>query len=82
MVIGDKSKEQLARVAGKNMALTFNQIGCDIPTFADAAEVADLIVQNGVEYGSISIVYNKLLSEISYEPGQVFVGQHYPLRTR
>ena len=49
------------------MALMFNQIGRDIPTFADAAGVADLIMQSGVEHDSISIVYNKFLSAISYE---------------
>ncbi|KAH7883038.1 F1 complex, gamma subunit of ATPase [Phlebopus sp. FC_14] len=73
MVIGDKSKGQLSRPLGKNLALTFNQIGRDIPTFADAAGVADLIVKSGVEYDSIAIVYNKFVSAISYEAGVVEV---------
>lgn len=73
MVIGDKSKGQLARVLGKNLALTFNQIGRDIPTFADAAGVADLIVKSGVEYDSITLVYNQFVSAISYEAGIVEV---------
>jgi F-type H+-transporting ATPase subunit gamma len=67
MVIGDKSKAQLARALPKNMALTFNQIGRDIPTFADAAGVADLIFKSGVKYDSVDIIYNKFLSAISYE---------------
>jgi len=67
MVIGDKSKAQLARALPKNMALTFNQIGRDIPTFADAAGVADLIIKSGVKYDSVDIIYNKFLSAISYE---------------
>ena len=67
MVIGDKSKAQLSRALPKNLTLTFNQIGRDIPTFADAAGVADLIFQSGVEYDSIAIVYNKFVSAISYE---------------
>lgn len=67
MVIGDKSKAQLSRALPKNMVLTFNQIGRDIPTFADAAGVADLIIKSGVEYDSIAIVYNKFVSAISYE---------------
>jgi F-type H+-transporting ATPase subunit gamma len=49
------------------MKLTFNQIGRDIPTFADAAGVADLIIQSGVKYDSVVIVYNKFVSAISYE---------------
>jgi len=67
MVIGDKSKAQMTRTVAKNFALTFNQIGRDIPTFADAASVADLIVQSGVKYDSVVIVYNRFVSAISYE---------------
>jgi len=67
MVIGDKSKAQLQRAIGQNMQLTFNQIGRDIPTFADAAGVADLIVKSGVKYDSVVLVYNKFVSAISYE---------------
>ncbi|KDQ06438.1 hypothetical protein BOTBODRAFT_39594 [Botryobasidium botryosum FD-172 SS1] len=67
VVIGDKSKGQLMRAHGKNAVLTFNQIGKDIPTFADAAEVTDLIVQSGVKYDSVHLVYNKFVSAIAYE---------------
>lgn len=67
MVIGDKSKGQLMRTYAENFQLTFNQIGRDIPTFADAAAVADMIVQSGVKYDSIVVVYNKFVSAISYE---------------
>ena len=66
-VIGDKSKGQLSRALPKNLFLTFNQIGRDIPTFADAAGVADLIIKSGVEYDSVAIVHNKFVSAISYE---------------
>lgn len=67
MVVGDKSKAQLIRAVGGNLRLTFNQIGRDIPTFADAAGVADLIVKSGVKYDSVVLVYNKFMSAISYE---------------
>lgn len=73
MVVGDKSKAQLTRTIGKNFALTFNQIGRDIPTFADAAAVADLIVQSGVKYDSVVLVYNKFVSAISYEAAAIQV---------
>ena len=53
-IVGDKSKSQLSRALSKNIALTFNQIGKDVPTFADAASVADLITTSGVEYDSVS----------------------------
>ena len=73
MIIGDKSKAQLSRALPKNISLTFNQIGRDIPTFADAAGVADLIVKSDVKYDSIAIVHNKFVSSISYEPSVVEV---------
>ncbi|TCD60136.1 atp3 gamma subunit of the F1 sector of mitochondrial F1F0 ATP synthase [Steccherinum ochraceum] len=73
MVIGDKSKAQLSRALPNNLAMSFNQIGRDIPTFADAAGVADLIISSGVEYDSIVIVYNKFVSAISYESAVVEV---------
>jgi F-type H+-transporting ATPase subunit gamma len=80
MIIGDKSKAQLSRVLSKNVALTFNQIGRDIPTFADAAGVADLIIKSDVQYDSISIVYNKFVSSISYESAIIEVQNETTLK--
>jgi F-type H+-transporting ATPase subunit gamma len=68
VVVGDKSKSQLLRTLSSNFAITFNQIGRDIPTFADAAGVADLIVKAGIKYDAIAIVHNKFISALSYEP--------------
>jgi F-type H+-transporting ATPase subunit gamma len=73
MVIGDKSKAQLSRAIPKNIALSFNQIGRDIPTFSDAAGVADLVLKSKAEYDSIAIVYNRFVSALSYEPAVVEV---------
>lgn len=73
MVIGDKSKSQLMRALPGNLRLTFNQIGRDVPTFADAAGVADLVIKSGVEYDSVVLVYNKFVSAISYEPAAIEV---------
>jgi len=73
VVIGDKSKAQLSRAISSNLAITFNQIGRDIPTFADAAGVADLIVKAGIKYDAIAIVHNKFISALSYEPTVVEV---------
>jgi F-type H+-transporting ATPase subunit gamma len=67
VIIGDKSKAQLHRILGDHFQLTFNQIGRDIPTFADAAAVADLVIKSGIKYDSVVIVYNKFVSAISYE---------------
>jgi len=67
VVLGDKSKVQLSRVHPKNFAITFNQIGKDIPTFADASVIADYITTSGVEFDSVAVVYNKFVSAMSYE---------------
>ena len=80
MIIGDKSKAQLSRALPKNLALTFNQIGRDIPTFADAAAVADLIFKSGAKYDSIVIVYNKFVSAISFEASSIEVQTETSLR--
>ncbi|KAF8480076.1 ATP synthase F1 gamma [Russula ochroleuca] len=73
VVVGDKSKAQLSRTLSSNLAITFNQIGRDIPTFADAAGVTDLIVKTGIKYDAIAIVYNKFVSALSYEHAVVEV---------
>ncbi|KAF8576270.1 ATP synthase F1 gamma [Ramaria rubella] len=67
VVIGDKSKAQLLRTVPKNFVLSMNQIGKDIPTFADACAVTDLIVKSGAEYDSVVIVYNKYISAVAFE---------------
>ncbi|KXN90236.1 ATP synthase subunit gamma, mitochondrial [Leucoagaricus sp. SymC.cos] len=66
-VIGDKPKAQLSRQHAGNYTITFNQIGRDIPTFADAAGVADLIIKSGVQFDSVVLIYNKFVSALSYE---------------
>ncbi|KAJ7789920.1 ATPase, F1 complex, gamma subunit domain-containing protein [Mycena olivaceomarginata] len=63
MIVGDEAKSQFLRFAGTR----------DVPTFADAAGVADLVVKSGVPYDSVVIIYNKLVSAISYEPTAVEV---------
>ncbi|KAJ6581321.1 ATP synthase F1 gamma [Mycena capillaripes] len=73
MVIGDKSKAQLLRSMSGNIRMTFNQIGRDVPTFADAAGVADLVIKSGVPFDSVVIVYNKFVSAISYEAAAIEV---------
>ena len=80
MIVGDKSKAQLIRSIPKNLALTFNQIGRDIPTFADAAAVADLIIKSGAKYDSIVIIYNKFVSALSFEAGSIEVQTEASLR--
>ncbi|RKF63045.1 ATP synthase subunit gamma, mitochondrial [Erysiphe neolycopersici] len=68
VVLGEKSKAQLSRSSSKNIVLSFSGVGKDIPTFADAQEIADQVSLLPTEYSSIQIVYNKFLNAQSYEP--------------
>lgn len=67
MVVGDKSKAQLSRVVPDKIEMTFNGVGRDIPTFADASGVADMILTSGVKFDSVHLVYNKVISAIAFE---------------
>ncbi|KAF2636203.1 putative ATP synthase subunit gamma, mitochondrial [Massarina eburnea CBS 473.64] len=68
VVLGEKCKAQLSRSNGKNFVLNFAGVGKDVPTFADAAAVADRITLLPTDYASVKIVYNKFLNAQSYEP--------------
>lgn len=67
VVLGDKAKAQLSRALRKNIAITFNQIGKDVPTFAEACSVVDIIKAEGIEFDKAEIVYNQFKSVIAYE---------------
>ncbi|KAF7727147.1 atp3 gamma subunit of the F1 sector of mitochondrial F1F0 ATP synthase [Apophysomyces ossiformis] len=67
VVLGDKPKAQLSRTLRNNLAVTFNQIGKDVPTFAEASSIVDVIKAEGVEFDNVNVVYNKFVSVISYE---------------
>lgn len=67
VVLGEKSKAQLGRALPKNLALSFNQIGKDVPTFADASAIADQIIKSGIKFDKVNLIYNKYVSALSFE---------------
>lgn len=67
VVLGDKPKAQLSRVLRKNIVLSFNQIGKDVPTFAEASSIVNVIKSEGVEFDAVKIIYNQFKSVIAYE---------------
>ena len=73
VVLGDKPKAQLSRIVPDSFKVSFNQIGKDIPTFAEAAAIADEIVTKAGEWDQIKIIYNKYISAISYEASIITV---------
>ncbi|KAM0278382.1 hypothetical protein ACHAQH_005204 [Verticillium albo-atrum] len=71
VIIGEKCRSQLQRTNNKNIVLNFAGVGKDVPTFGDAAAIADQIVQLPTEYSDVKIVYNKFLNAQSYEPAVI-----------
>jgi F-type H+-transporting ATPase subunit gamma len=75
VVLGDKAKPQIARGAKNSIALSFNQIGKDIPTFSDAIAITQ-VIQNGLLSNkeannapavNVQLIYNQFKSVIAYE---------------
>jgi len=66
VVLGDKAKSQLARTHKDNIKLSFNQIGKNIPTYAEACAVGDTILKEKIEFDQAIIVYNYFKSIITY----------------
>lgn len=68
VVIGEKSKAQLSRSSGKHLVMSFSGAGKDVPTFTEAAAIADQISMLPTDYGDVQIIYNKFVNAQSYEP--------------
>nr|ODN91256.1 ATP synthase F1, gamma subunit [Cryptococcus depauperatus CBS 7841] len=72
-VVGDKPKAQLTRAMPGAFKVSFNGVGKDVPTFAEASAIADEIVKNGGDWDVVKIVSNHYISAISYEAGTTTV---------
>ena len=51
----------------KNIVLSFNQIGKQVPNFADACVIADLIEEKKLDFDKVKLIHNKWISALSYE---------------
>lgn len=69
VVLGDKAKPQISRDSRQNIAMHFNQVGRNIPTFLDALAIWQEIRANAssLKYDQVSIVYNRFVSAISFD---------------
>ena len=54
-VVGDKSKAQLSRAMAKDFQVSFNGVGKDVPTFAEASAIADEIIKNGGDWDEVGL---------------------------
>ena len=82
VVLGDKSKPQIARTHRKNIIMSFNQVGKDIPTFTDAIGIVQLVLKQQQEGAAtiddviqpdVKVIYNVFKSVIAYETAPVTV---------
>ncbi|KAJ5996056.1 hypothetical protein N7499_007628 [Penicillium canescens] len=67
VILGDKAKAQLSRVAADNILLSFSNVCKDIPSFADAQAIADQIALLPENYASVRIIYNSFVNAQTYE---------------
>ncbi|KAI3654863.1 hypothetical protein MP228_000243 [Amoeboaphelidium protococcarum] len=67
-VIGDKPRMQIVRESKTAIVMSANGIGKNIPTFAEAAALVDVLLSNeNVKFDFAKIYYNTFKSAISYE---------------
>ncbi|KAF8475915.1 ATPase, F1 complex, gamma subunit domain-containing protein [Kalaharituber pfeilii] len=71
VILGEKCKSQLGRTTGKNIKLSFSNVGKNVPTFTEAQTIADQITQLDTQYDNIDVIYNTFKSALSYEPGKI-----------
>ncbi|RWS01603.1 ATP synthase subunit gamma-like protein [Dinothrombium tinctorium] len=71
VTIGDKAKAMLSKQFSKNVLLMFNDFGKKPPTFGDAVQVANAIIESGHEFEEGIIIYNRFKSVVSYNTTEI-----------
>lgn len=80
-VLGDKAKPQVARDARKNIAVSFAGVGRTIPTMLDAVSILETVRAAGLQKDTTSIIYNRFLSVIAYQPVLITMPSTAQLKT-
>lgn len=65
--IGDKSRNILQRLYGKNIIMVAHEVGRKPPTFLDASKTGIAILNSGYQFAAGKIVYNRFKSVVSYQ---------------
>ncbi|CAG5136253.1 unnamed protein product [Candidula unifasciata] len=66
VIVGDKARGILQRTHAQNILYTFNDYGKRPPNFADAALVANVILDSDFKFDRATLVFNTFRSVISY----------------
>jgi len=69
--IGDKARAILQRVFSQNILFVAKEIGRKVPTYQDAARVAEAVLESGYQFEAGKIVYNKFKSVVSYATSEI-----------
>lgn len=67
VIVGQKSKPQIAREARDNIAVTFDQVAKVQPVWDEAALIADAIIASKLPFDTLSIFFNRFKSVIAFE---------------
>jgi len=68
VAVGDKARGILQRQWSQNLLLSVKELGRKPPTFGDASEVAQAILDSGYQFDSGSLYYNHFRTVVSYKP--------------
>ncbi|KAJ3137768.1 atp3 gamma subunit of the F1 sector of mitochondrial F1F0 ATP synthase [Geranomyces variabilis] len=66
-IIGQKARAQLQRDQRAKIAITFDGVSKNLPTWNEAALVADEIIKSGVQFDTAQVVYNQFKSVIAFD---------------
>ncbi|KAI8925550.1 ATPase, F1 complex, gamma subunit domain-containing protein [Entophlyctis helioformis] len=72
-ILGQKARAQIQRDYRENIAISFDGVAKNVPTWLEAALIGDGILTSRPEYSSAAIIYNTFKSVIAYEAGNVTV---------
>ncbi|KAJ3219539.1 atp3 gamma subunit of the F1 sector of mitochondrial F1F0 ATP synthase [Dinochytrium kinnereticum] len=72
-ILGQKARTQIQREYRTNIAITFDQVAKNVPTWTEAAIIGDNILASGIEADGATIFYNQFKSVIAYETSTISV---------
>ncbi|KAJ3327892.1 atp3 gamma subunit of the F1 sector of mitochondrial F1F0 ATP synthase [Blyttiomyces sp. JEL0837] len=66
-ILGIKAKAQIQREYRDNIVISFDQVSKNLPTWLEAATIADNIIASGFDVDGTKIFFNKFKSVIAFE---------------
>jgi F-type H+-transporting ATPase subunit gamma len=70
-IIGDKGRQQLGRVMGKDIIGIYNEMGRQAFNYSQASFIANDILENEFKFDECTIVHNKYRTAIAYDTNEL-----------